>query len=406
MSLDMPPPDQTTRFRQRRAYILVVILGFAAIATSLGLAFLDANSTVMPEAVNYVGAMRAGYVAGSGVVTAAHYLMYPPTTVAYGQYLTNMSGVSPDGSTDYFDVTVQRSDAWNPPRTDPNLYRITALGIATDGDGTPRAKKSITAEVIVPLTGKWNIPYAALSRGNLAIAAIQKVYGNAHANASLSGPGFCNGKLSACGTCLWSGTGPPTSMTSLAPSVTPIPAANPALYSSYTIQGKTYTAYTGFTGGDLTASDAAALNAIDMSATNPGRIIIAQSANLKLRAGVNLNGTLVITGRLEVDDSSPVQINAVQYFPAVVASSDLKTLGDDLTLTINGPVILGGRIDLNNKDRVTININGPIIVQQGLTGSKTTDSVICTYSATRAVFWDIENAPTPQPLTVLSWKEN
>lgn len=406
MSLEMPPPDRTTRFRQRRAYILVVILGFAAIATSLGLAFLDANSTVMPEAVNYVGAMRAGYVAGSGVVTAAHYLMYPPTTVPYGQYLTSMSGVSPDGSTDYFDVTVQRSDTWNPPKTDPNLFRITALGIATDGDGTPRAKKSITAEVIVPLTGKWNIPYAALSRGNLAIAAIQKVYGNAHANASLSGPGFCNGKLSACNTCLWSGTGPPISMTSLAPSVTPIPAGNPALYSSYTIQGKTYTGYTGYASTMLTSSDATALNAIDMSATNPGRIIIFPTGNVRVRSGVNLNGTIVAAGQVQFDEPSTIRVTAVQDFPAIVSSSDIVMLSDDCTVNLTGPVILGGRINFNSRLRTSISILGPLIVNQGITGTHTTDSLTCTYSATRAVFWDIENAPTPQPLTVLSWKEN
>lgn len=398
--------NQTIRSRNRRAYILVVILGFAAIATSLGLAFLDANSTVMPEAVNYVGAMRAGYVAGSGVGTAAHFLMYPPTTVSYGQYLTSMNGVSPDGSTDYFDVSVLRSDAWVPPKSDLNLYRITAVGVATDGDGTPRAKKSITAEVIVPLTGKWNIPYANLSRGNLAIGSIQKVYGDAHANANLSGPGFCNGKLSACGTCLWSGTGPPTSMTSLAPSVTPIPAGNPALYSSYTIQGKTYTGYTGFANLTITASDATSLNAINMSATNPGRVIILPAGTVRIRSGVNLTGTLVANGIVQFEDPSTINITAVQDFPAIVSSSDIQMLSDDCTVNITGPVILGGRINFNNKDRTSVNITGPLIVQQGVTGTKSTDSLICTYSATRAVFWDIENAPTPKPLTVLSWKEN
>ncbi|MEK6644855.1 MAG: hypothetical protein AABZ08_13205 [Planctomycetota bacterium] len=392
--------------RKRRAYILVVILGFAAVATSLGLAFLDANSTVMPEAVNYVGSIRAGYVAGSGVGAAAHYILYPPTTVAYGQYLTSMSGVSPDGSTDYFDVTVQRSDAWNPPKSDLNLYRITALGIATDGNGAARAKKTITAEVLAPVTGKWNIPYAALSRTSQAIGAIQQVFGNAHSNVNLNGTGWCNGKLSAGSICTWAGTGPPTSITSLAPTVSPIPAANPTVYTSYTIQGKTYTGYTGFSSSQLTASDAIALNAIDMSATNPGRIIIAPSGNFKLRAGVNLNGTLVVTGRLEIDDPSTFQLNAEQFFPAVVVTTNIKILNDDLSLTINGPVILGGQIDMNSKDRVTIAINGPTIVQLGVTGAKSTSSLICTYSATRAVFWDLENPPTPQPMTVLSWKEN
>jgi hypothetical protein len=52
------------RAASRRAYILVVVLGFTAVVTALGWAFLAAHSTVMPEAVNRYGGVRAQYKIG------------------------------------------------------------------------------------------------------------------------------------------------------------------------------------------------------------------------------------------------------------------------------------------------------------------------------------------------------
>ena len=62
---------RTTTFRKRtshgprRAYILLIVLAFSALASSLGMSFLEANSTVMPEAVNYQGTIRAESLASS-----------------------------------------------------------------------------------------------------------------------------------------------------------------------------------------------------------------------------------------------------------------------------------------------------------------------------------------------------
>src|SRR5205823_4486234 len=120
------------------------------------------------------------------------------------------------------------------------------------------------------------------------------VTGDIHTNGALTGTGWCNGALSACGTVSWTGTGSPTSSTPSATAVT-APSTNLMKYAIYTIRGKSYTA-TAYSSGTMRDTDATALNAIDMSATNPGRIIVATNPPLAFRLNANLNGTLVING--------------------------------------------------------------------------------------------------------------
>lgn len=397
--------------RRRSAYILFVVLGFVAIATALGLAFLDANSTVMPAAVNYHASMRAQYQAGSGAAMAQHYIMYPPTTVASNftsnvSYWTGANNISVDGGVDYCNVTVLRSDGWTPAQTDLNRYRITSTGVGRDANGAMRAKKQVTVDVQAPPTQKWQFPYEYFSAAAITIPTQFTINGDIQTNSSLTGTGSCTGKLSAVTTCTWLGTGPPTSITPLAPAYTPYPSASPALYSSYTILGRTYTAYTGFTSSTMLSTDATALNAIDMSATNPGRIIIAPAGNFRVRGSVNLNGTLVVNGDCQFDDSATHTITAVQNFPAVVSSGDIKMLANSATVNLVGPVICGGKIDNNTRTGTIMNVTGPFIVAAGPISLRTDNIYTFTYSAQRSVFWDFQNAVSPPPITVLSWKEN
>src|SRR5437868_4593548 len=95
----------------RRAYILAVVLGLAAVMSAVGIAYLQANSTVMPESVNRYGALRAMYMAESGVAIANRYLMFPPTTVGLGSYWTGSTGLAVDTSNDRTDVTISQPSA-------------------------------------------------------------------------------------------------------------------------------------------------------------------------------------------------------------------------------------------------------------------------------------------------------
>jgi len=391
----------------RRAYILLVVLAFTALASSLGMAFLEANSTVMPEAVNYRGIVRAEAMASSGIATAAHFLLYPPTTVSLTGYYTGANSVSVDSSGDCFDVLVLRSDAWSPAQTDLNLYRVTASGVAKDPDGAVRAKHSIVAEIQAPPIGKWQFTQGFISSAlALSVPTQATITGDVHANGNISGTGSCTGKVSATGTATWLGGGPPTSVVSGAAAIT-VPNRTPYQTSTYTVRGRTYSSYS-YSGIEITQANANTLNAIDMSATNPGRIIVAPAGNFVLRQNVNLNGTLVVTGgRLEIEDSGNHQITAVSGFPAVVVSSDIRVLRDDSVTTINGSIICGGKMDLNNMERSSVTVTGTCIAAQGIDSPRSTSSYVFNWSADRSVFWDIQNVPpAPQPMTILSWKEN
>jgi hypothetical protein len=392
---------------RRKGYILLAVLGIAVIVTALGLSFVESHSTAMPESVNRYGSMRALYLAESGVAIGSHFLMYPPTTVAFGQYYTGANNVAVDATSDYTDIAVLRSDAWSPAKTDLNLYRITATGVAKDPDGSVRGKRMVTAEVVVPDGAKWRIPYAIIDPNTCTIPANVSIYGDVHANGTLMGylGSFCNGKVTSSGLATWLGSGPPTSVLSAQPAYTP-PAGTVSKYLNYTIKGKDYSAYTAFSNSQITSADSVALNAIDMSATNPGRIICCKSGTFKIRANADLTGTLIVQGRLEIDDAAPHIIRAVDGFPALIVTGDIKFMNDDASLTVLGTVICGGLFDCNGKQRIVSNVTGSLVKSGTFNNVRSDCNVRFTWDVNRSWFWDVESTPTPQPITVLNWKED
>jgi hypothetical protein len=400
------PAPNSGRVRYRRGYTLVLVLGLTTVMSALGLTYLDTTSTVMPEAVNHLGAVRAKYLAGSGVAMGTHFLMYPQTTVPYGQYWTGGSNIAVDATTDYVNVTVVRSDAWSPPQNDPNRYQITATGVAKSFDGSIRAKNTVTADVMVPRTGQWEMTQGLVLTNTGTMAAQVRVYGDMHTNGILTAFGWCQSKVSGTGLVTWLGSGPPSSIVALADAVT-TPSATASRYTNYTIQGKSYSAYTSYAKSEMTSADAVALNAIDMSATNPGRIIMAPSGNFALRAGVSLKGTLVVSGgSLQIADAGSYAILAENNFPAlIVGSSGIRVLSNSATFDVTGSVISSGGLDVNSAKSFTMNVSGAAIFRDGPGGFHATSVCNFTWNAARATFWDFDGVVQPKPITVLSWKE-
>lgn len=396
----------------RRGYILIVILGFAAVVTSLGLAFLDSHSTVVPEAVNRYGAIRAQYMAESGVAIANHFLMYPPTTVSGCAYWPGANNIAVDASSDYTNVTVVQ-DASN-----SDVFTVTALGVALNPDGTVRGKRTVTAKVARPAGRMAKIPYALLGNAGAMAGStfgIQwndppiKVYGNLHAQGgSMWSAGFCNGAVSATGSVCWSGcggTGPPTSVVAGAASFS-IPPMSPMNYQTYTLNGTTYAAATAAT-GDWGVGEGAAITAIlDSSmATNPGRVIY-RSGNLRLRTNFNVNCTLAVTGALTIDGTG-IQVTAVQDFPALVLAGNLTFGSANRNASLVGPVYIGGYLMDGNNSGAGLNVTGACILRRGFLLTKTDGTYRFTWDCDRAMFWDFANITVGEvPITILSWKEN
>lgn len=392
-------PRAVNAHRRRRGYILIIVLGLTAIVTALGLAFLNSHSTVMPEAFNRYRTTRARYLAESGVDIATHFLIWPPTTVTPGDYWHGANGIAIDSSTDYADVHVQQ-DA-----VDTNQFKVTALGVAHDFNGTTVVgKHTVTAQVLRPFDGKWRIPYAYLTASPVIVPAAAQIKGDIHANNSLVGNGWCQGNVSATGTASWLGSGPPASVTSFAPMFT-TPPADPALYSVYNIRGTEYTAYS-FGDNHVDNNRVSILNNIDTS-NNPGRVIVAKPGNFKLHydPANTLNGTLVVNGDLQIDQSNEHRIVAVQNYPALVVTGNIYFTKGDASLAVTGSVICNGSILDNGQSNVSLSVLGSCTAgtfNLGLTDG----TYIFQWDDLRSVFWDFARSGDAYPVTLLKWKEN
>jgi hypothetical protein len=381
--------------RGRRGFILVIVLGLTVVVTALGMSFMESNSTAMPEAMNRTASVRARYLAESGIALGMHYLMYPPTTVAPGGYWTGGTGIAIDLTSDYTDVAIAQ-DA-----NDPKLFTIAATGVAKDGDGSIRGKKSSEAEVIVPDDGKWHIPYGVLG-GAMDVPATVSVSGDIHANGDLNGLGNCTGNVSASGTATWAGTGPPASVTSGADPYAR-PPADPALYATYNIRGKSYTAYV-FNNSTMKKADADALNAMDMSATNPGRIIMTPVGDFSLDTNVQLIGTLVVRGTLLLENGAV--LTAVMDYPAIVVTGNLDVKSNGTAATVVGSIVCGGVLTDWNRAALNLQFTGALILANGFTFLRTDGVYTVDWDQQRATFWDFQRSSEQFPITILSWKED
>jgi hypothetical protein len=380
----------------------VAVLALTALISALGLSFLESSSTVMPESINNYRMMRAHYLAESGVSLGLHNLMYPPTTVAANDYYQGAGNVAVDASIDYTDITVERSDAWSPPGTDPNLYRITAVGVAHDPAGAVGSKRSVTVEAIIVPPGKWQLPYALAVKSDAVLPPRTSFNGNVHGNGDLTGLGYCQGSVSAYGAASWPGTGPPASVTSNAAPFA-APPADPSIYDAYTVGGATFNAYD-YATNDIDPSDADALNAMDMSATNPGRIIMAPTGTFTIRQDVRIVGTLVVDGDLKFHEAT--EIVAAADFPALIVTGNIVAdRSSNAELICDGAVICGGAIMDDGNDQVRIEVTGACITQSGISLSKSDGTYLFTWDSSHSQIWDFENT-SRQPYTLLSWKEN
>jgi hypothetical protein len=158
---------------------------------------------------------------------------------------------------------------------------------------------------------------------------------------------------------------------------------------------------------DISKADADALNAVSLTSTNPGRVIVYKGGDINIRANVSLLGTLVVTaGDVDLRESGAHQFTAESGFPAMVVADDIHIRDNDMPVSIVGSVILADQIDMNNNRRSTLNVTGSLIKSGAITAIASDSAVRITWDANRSWFWAVESTPTPQPITVLNWKED
>ena len=398
MAMTSKIPMPAAARRRRRGYILVFVLGITAVVTSLGLAYMSANGTVMQQAVNRYTAVRAQYIAESGVVLARHYLQYPQTAVGYDDYLRSLTGVAIDDTADTVSATVTQDDA------DTGQYTITAYALvhAPGNTTTVAAKQRVRATLIVPPV-KWRLAQALLANTSLSSPAQVTVNGDVHANGNLSGLGPCSGTASATGLATWVSLPLPSAIQSNQKAIT-VPTITTAGYSTYVVNRQTYSA-TAYANGNINTSGAAALNATDVSVTNPGRVFVVKSGNFMIQDSVTLNGTFIIDGDLHIE-AAPVRIVAQSGFPALVVTGNLIYKDANNSLVVNGAFLCGGSFkDAGALKPNFLTVNGALITGSGFAPKSLLSTITLNWDKARAAFWNFAETSNPKPATLLGWQE-
>ena len=382
----------------RRAYILVFVLGVTTIVTGLALSYIGANGTVAQQAANRYAAVRAQYVAESGIALAEHYIHNPPSSVPSNGTYAGGTNIAIDDSLDTVDIVVT-------PMTPANHYSILATAVVRNDSGTEiLAKKTLQCEAVIPPEPKWKIAQGLLLTGSATVSAGVTINGNVHANGNLIGLGKSTGAVTATGTALWTGGGPPTSVQSLRPTVSAPPTTS-SLYSAYKVNHTAYSAYTGFGSSDLKVGDGPALTAAaNASGNNPGRVVLLPVMDIKIKSDFVFMGTLVVRGKVEIDGDR-ITLQSVANYPALVVTGDILCSRDNSTVNVTGSVICGGTISDNGKNNNTLRINGAAIAQ-GMTRTGSNTAFIVDWNSTTSTFWDFGRTANPQPYTRLKWIEN
>lgn len=357
---------------RRRAYILIVVLGLATVVATLGISFLEANSTAMPEAHNRFRAVRAQYLAESGVDIATHFLMYAPNSVSDGDYWRGESGIAIDSTSDYCSVAVTRDS------TNLDLYYVASLGIARDYDGSIRGKRRISAEVLAPREPTWDIPHALTGDLSSLPSSGLSVTGST-----------CNTVAST--ACLLPSTQVST------------------YYTRYRHGNRVYNSYF-LNRTSLSNTNAVTLNDVDMSSINPGRVIYTPG-NLTITDDVDFEGTLVVPGNLIVSANASLRVEPKAGFPALIVAGDISMggiLGSRAELRALGAVVCEGYLSgpaLSLLSEVRAEVSGAFVLKRGFHSSILNFSsrdIRINWDSTLSKFKDFE---TRWPVTILSWKE-
>lgn len=377
----------------RTGYVLILVLGFAALVTLLGAAYLESHSTAATQAGNLRAAAQAEYLAASGVAIAAHYLNIPPTAVAVGDYWRGVNGLSIDGTSDYCNVSVQIS------ATEPELFSVTATGVVRDNSGAVVAQRTTRSDVLTPPPYSRVVSRAMVANASPTIPAPVRIYGHLHANGSIDSGAYCSGAVSATGTIKWTNSTPPASITPGAGSVS-MPPYSTTMWNRYVVHGVPRAAasysstsltplavgaaggQTSFTiayqsDGSVIVVDALGLlsgsislgrnvtiaasavglpglvrsGASLVSTNNPGGVLV-KSGNLSAGGMFNYVGTLVVTGDLTISNDSIIGFYAMPGYPALVVSGRIR-IGDRAIIVVRGPVQCNDRFE-NTRPNLTV----------------------------------------------------
>jgi hypothetical protein len=353
---------------------LMLVMSVIIVAAVLGYAMLSHASLTQQVSANSSHSAAAQGMAESGVNLAIYYLQNPekstdypatyPDTERYdreGKYWQGTSGQFVDfGSPSIGSVKVTVK------RTNPLIrwqYDVVALG------RSPGSTLERTVNATVYLDSAYKFEHAAQFTNDVTLTGATKIgvsgqtVGDVYSNGGLImrtggfvwGRGYRRKNTSSptSPSLLWADAG-------LVPKVVPLPAEIRS-YQTYqypSVQTNNGPMLTGVT-------EMGSLLGIPVEKHGPttgnAAGIYYVPGNLKLKAGTEIDGTLIVQGNVSVEGTN-VWIHSRNGFPALIVTGNLTFSNLLLSqMTVDGVAYVGGRVDAGGLIP-TFNVNGALLV--------------------------------------------
>jgi hypothetical protein len=346
---------------------MVLLLALIVIAAGgmLVMGFLQVASDRSVTAQTFVISKRAEFIAESGVAEACYWLRHPEWTSR--TVWTGVSGRRPDPARlDFYNVTVTR-DA-----VDPLRYKVNSEGHAVDAAGE-RMVRTVAEDFRV----YYGFTDAIMASKDVPVPACVTIQGNVYATGSVTNAGTIDGSVWAGGSITNAGTisGLSTPNCPLR-SIGVYTISPPVMYTydshSYAAQGIVFE-----------------MNVDQTWSSNPGNPmgVYWRNGNLRLFGTTTIDGTLVVSGDLELQPGSTTVITPKPGFPALVVKNNFKLKDGGISATINGAVIVQNDIQATSLSSTSsLTINGPLVFPNDgkFGGAFPAQKVVINYDPTRA----------------------
>ncbi len=371
------------RRNRQTGFALILVLMALVMASILGLSYVSTASIKLAGSSNLSRASRAKYLAESGLQHALYMLKVNKDAMAASSANSQLGPYYIDNSSDSYRFYAIVDPA------DPTIYYLFAE--ATSGG----VKQTASMKVRRLDARKTVTTHSMLVGGNVAwLPSTLVVNGDFHINGHLLNWAAINGDASASGI-VWDPNRKIKGTSTQYADPKEMPGITWSQYVSYKLDGVTYSAeqYKNTEikkGGSITSGKA-------VTASNPGGVIYLKpksGSTVTIQKDVEFTGTLIIDGNLVLDGSN-IHLEAVEGYPAIVASGTIYVTNNARNVTIDGLVrSWGGLAAYGTTSGSSTEINGALISDYYGYDLNLSGSHVLNYEEDRCGLYDITGGST------------
>ncbi len=337
------------RKNRQTGFALLLVMMALVMASILGLSYLSAASVRLVSSNNLLKASRAKYLAESGLQHALYVLRIDEGALD-GSVNSPLGPFYLDGTGDSYSFYVV-VDAENPV-----VYYLYAEAVV----GGVKQRSSLTVlrnDPQMVATARAML----IGGGSAWLPQSLRINGDFHVNGHLFNWACIDGDASASGF-IWDPNGKISGSAEPYSESQEFPNIQWQHYLNYPLGGVNYQAIT-FETNKLHKNDPVTKGAA-ITASNPGGVVYLKpesGSSVYLDKNLRFKGTLVIHGDLIIDGRN-INLEAVDGFPAIVASGRIYVTNNARDVEINGLVkVWGGIMPYGATNHSSTTINGGLI---------------------------------------------